>query len=172
MVEQKNCQSCKQPFTIEPDDFAFYETIHVPPPSWCPECRMIRRFAWYGYRILYKRKCDFTGEMMISNYHPSSPHKVYKQDIWWSDAWDPKSYGREYDFSKPFFEQYRDLMMAVPMPGLQTDYSTMINSDYCNAAGYLKNCYLAFRVDYCEDCAYTNVLSRARQSFEIAYSYD
>ncbi len=33
--EIKVCQSCKAQFTVEPDDFAFYETIKVPPPTWC-----------------------------------------------------------------------------------------------------------------------------------------
>jgi len=29
--ETKNCQNCKNDFTIEPDDFSFYEKIKVPP---------------------------------------------------------------------------------------------------------------------------------------------
>ena len=57
--EIKNCQNCKKDFVIEPDDFAFYEKMKVPPPTWCPDCRLQRRLNWQGYRILYKRKCDF-----------------------------------------------------------------------------------------------------------------
>lgn len=38
--ETKICQSCKQPFTIEPADFAFYEKMHVPLPRRCPFCRI------------------------------------------------------------------------------------------------------------------------------------
>lgn len=52
------CQNCKQDFTIEPDDFNFYEKIKVPPPTWCPECRLIRRLAYREDRPLYKDKCD------------------------------------------------------------------------------------------------------------------
>ena len=33
--ETKNCQNCKKDFTIESEDFAFYEKIKVPPPTWC-----------------------------------------------------------------------------------------------------------------------------------------
>ncbi|KKQ23775.1 MAG: hypothetical protein A3G45_02270 [Candidatus Staskawiczbacteria bacterium RIFCSPLOWO2_12_FULL_37_15] len=40
-AEIKNCQNCKKDFTIEPDDFAFYEKIKVPPPVNCPRCRFI-----------------------------------------------------------------------------------------------------------------------------------
>lgn len=169
--EQKTCQNCKNQFVIEPDDFGFYETIKVPPPTWCPECRLMRRIAWWGYRILYKRPCDFTGENVISFYHPSAPHKIYRQDIWWSDKWDPKSYGRDYDFSRSFFEQFRDLFRAVPLPALHTEHTTLIDSDYCNAALELKNCYLCFKSDYSENCAYTNVMSEMKECFDAAYSY-
>lgn len=31
--ENKICQNCKTQFTIEPEDFKFYEKIKVPPPT-------------------------------------------------------------------------------------------------------------------------------------------
>src|SRR3989338_7876517 len=51
--ETKNCQNCKKDFTIEPDDFGFYEKIKVPPPTFCPECRLIRRLVWRNERISF-----------------------------------------------------------------------------------------------------------------------
>jgi hypothetical protein len=168
--ETKNCQNCKKDFTIETEDFNFYEKIKVPPPTWCPHCRLIRRLNWYSYRILYKRKCDFTGEDIITTYHPDIPVKVYKQDVWWSDKWDPKSYGRDYDFSRPFFDQFKELFYDVPKAALHTEYTTMINSEYCSAASYLKNCYLCFKNITGEDSAYTNVAVNVKDSFDIAYS--
>ena len=33
--EQRICQSCKKEFTIEPEDFLFYEKIKVPAPTFC-----------------------------------------------------------------------------------------------------------------------------------------
>ena len=166
------CQSCKKNFVIDPDDFGFYEQIKVPPPVWCPECRMLRRMAWYGYRMLYKRTCDFTGESIITGYHPDLPFKVYKQDVWWGDAWDPLDYGRDYDFSRPFFEQFKELMDAVPKPALHTEYTTMINSPYCNAASFQKNGYLCFKHITGEDSAYTNVALNTKNSLDVAYSAD
>ena len=170
--EIKICQNCRGSFTIEPDDFGFYEKIKVPPPVWCPQCRLLRRLNWYSYRILYKRKCDFTGESIISTYHSDLPYKVYKQDIWWSDKWDPKSYGKDFDFSRPFFEQFQELMLEVPKASLHTEYTTMVNSEYCNAASYLKNCYLCFKHITGEDSAYTNVSVNAKDSLDLAYSRD
>ena len=100
--ETKICQNCKKNFTIEPEDFIFYDKIKVPPPTWCPECRMVRRMNWRNERTLYKRKCDAPGhnEEIISIYHKDSPLKVYDQKYWWSDEWDAMQYGRDYDFSK------------------------------------------------------------------------
>ena len=56
--EKRICQNCKKDFIIEPEDFNFYEKIKVPPPTFCPWCRFIRRMAWRNERALYKRTCD------------------------------------------------------------------------------------------------------------------
>jgi DNA-directed RNA polymerase subunit RPC12/RpoP len=165
-TETRTCLNCKQTFTIEPEDFDFYEKIKVPPPTRCPQCRLVRRFNWHGYRVLYKRKCDYSGEMVISTYHPNSPYKVYKQSVWWSDAWDPKSYGMDIDWDRPFLEQVGELMLAVPHASLATGYSTMIGSEYCNGASSCKNCYLCFRITGGEDSAYLNTIVDAKQSFD------
>ncbi|MBM3257395.1 MAG: hypothetical protein FJY98_03695 [Candidatus Liptonbacteria bacterium] len=168
--ETKQCKSCGSEFIIEPDDFAFYETIHVPPPTWCPQCRLTRRLSWQGYRIFYKRKCDFTGEMLFTTHHPEAPHKMYRQDIWWSDTWDPKSYGRDVDFSRPFLEQFQELLQEVPLPNLYTAYSTLQNSDYCNAASGLKNCYLCFRITGGENNAYLSTILEAKDSLDCSFA--
>src|ERR1700687_3598884 len=104
-AETKTCQNCKASFMIEPDDFAFYEKIKVPSPTWCPDCRMLRRLLWRNERILYKRQCKAPGhsEGLISIFPEDTSHPVYDQEYWWSDDWDASTYGREYDFSKPFF---------------------------------------------------------------------
>ena len=63
-LETQNCQNCKQNFTIEKEDFTFYEKISsnsggkVPPPTWCPECRLIRRFSFQNTWNLSWRNCD------------------------------------------------------------------------------------------------------------------
>lgn len=169
-AQVKKCQNCKADFTIEPDDFGFYKKIKVPPPTWCPRCRFKRRISWHGYQILYKRKCDFTGEEVITTHHLDSPHKVYRQDIWWSDKWDPLDYGREIDWSRPFLEQFGELIKEVPLPSLYTEYSTMIRSDYCNAASECKDCYLCFRVTQAENCAYMNLVSDVKDCIDCSYN--
>ncbi len=151
--EAKSCQNCKKDFTIEPDGFAFYEKMKVPAPTWCPKCRAQRRLAWRDFRVLYKRKSDWSGETIFSIIHPDSPYKVYEKDIWFSDKWDPMEYEKDYDFSKPFFEQLRELSLKVPRASQTMWYDE--NSDYCSGATGLKNCYLTFVVTWGEDCMYS-----------------
>lgn len=166
----KQCQNCKASFETDQEDLDFYSKVAVPSPTWCPRCRLIRRMSWQGYRHLYKRKCAFTGEEIISTHHPDTPQKVYRQDIWWSDKWDPLEYGRDIDWSRPFLEQFAELMKEVPLPSLYTEYTSMRESDYCNAASECKNCYLCFRVSDARDSAYVNLVSQLKDCFDCSYN--
>ena len=66
--ETKQCQNCKQDFTIEPDDFGFYEKMKVSIPTWCPDCRMVRRLVWRNERNLFRRKDALTGKDSFSGF--------------------------------------------------------------------------------------------------------
>ena len=149
---KKICKNCKKEFSITSDDAAFYAKIDVPHPTLCPECRYIRRLLDRNEYNLYRRTCDATGDSIISIYRPDMPFPVYKQDYWKSDAWDPKSYGRDFDFSRPFFEQYEELRRAVPHLAMVNSGS--MNSEYTNQAQYNKDCYMLVTSDHCEKCAY------------------
>ncbi len=116
-----SCKNCKKEFTVEPDDFSFYEKIGVPPPTLCPDCRFARRLVFRNERTYYRRKCDLCGRDMISVYASGVKFPVYCQKCWWSDAWDPLQYGRDFDFSRPFFEQYKEFTDIVPTLSIQND---------------------------------------------------
>ena len=140
--ETKNCQNCKKDFTIEPEDFNFYEKIKVPPPTFCPECRLIRRMLWRNERSLFKRPCTKTGKQIISMFHPDVDIVVYDHDVWWSDEWEPTDSGQEYNFSKPFFEQFRELLRRTPLANLGN--SNSVGSPYGNHNADCKYCYLTY----------------------------
>ena len=140
--EIKNCQNCKKDFTIETEDFNFYEKIKVPPPTFCPECRSVRRMIFRNERTLYKRKCDFSEQEIITPFSPESPCKVNERDVWWSDKWDPLEVGQDYDFSKNFFIQWYELLKRAPLPSLFN--SRIVNSFYCNHCGEIRNSYLTY----------------------------
>ena len=140
--ETRNCQNCKKDFTIEPDDFDFYAKIKVPAPTFCPECRLARRLTWRNERALYKRKCDLCGKSIISIYHLDSYARVYCPECWWSDKWDQLLAGREYNFVKPFFEQFNLLFRKAPVVSLNG--KNHVDTEYFNYAFDLKNCFLVF----------------------------
>jgi len=162
--EIRNCQNCKNQFTIEPDDFSFYEKIKVPPPTFCPQCRLQRRMTWRNERSLYKRNCDLCKTSIISIYKPQSPFKVYCHDCFRSDTWDPLSYGRNYDFTKPFFQQFHELQIQVPRLNLMV--TDCVDSDYINGAYHDKNCYLIFASDEDEDCAYSHSIFYCKNVYD------
>jgi hypothetical protein len=76
-METRECQNCHNKFNIESDDFSFYEKMKVPAPTFCPECRLIRRLIMRNERTLYKRKCDLCGESKILVYPSDSKFEVY-----------------------------------------------------------------------------------------------
>lgn len=163
--ETKTCQNCKQQFTIDPEDFDFYKKMSVPPPTFCPECRMKRRFAWRNEHNLYRRKDDASGKDIFAGFPPDTPLKIYEKEYWISDSWDPLAYGKDYDFSRPFFEQFKELMYAVPWPSRSV--TRIVNSDYCDQAGDIKNCYLCFNLDRSEDSSYIVRAAEIRNSFDL-----
>ncbi len=166
--ETKTCQNCKTEFRIEPEDFAFYEKMRVPPPTFCPACRLQRRLAFYNERILYKRNCDLCRKSMMTMFAPEAPMPVYCNECWWSDNWNPSRYWLDYDPSRPFLAQWHELMRKTPHAALSVNYPTLINSDYLNHAGTVKDCYLIFHADYCENMLYSSILVHDNDGMDCA----
>src|SRR3989344_3640642 len=136
------CQNCRSQFIIEPDDFGFYEKMKVPPPTFCPECRLIRRLASSAERSLYKDICDKCGENIVSLFAPGTPFTVYCSSCWWGDSWDGTDLGKDYDFNKPFFQQLYELQKVVPCQA--TNVRNSSGCSYCTALIRCKNCTLVF----------------------------
>ncbi len=166
--ENKTCQSCKKDFVVEPEDFKFYEKIKVPPPTWCPECRMIRRMGWRNERVLYKSNCDICGKSMISMYNSNDEFKVYCDKCWWGDGWNAINYSFSYDWNTPFLSQWIKLLKQVPL--IQAWKFNNINSDYINYATDDKNCYLSSSLLNCENVYYSYAVDKSQDVFDSAYS--
>ncbi len=159
--QTKQCQNCTKDFIIEPDDFAFYEKMKVPAPTWCPECRQRRRYAWRNERILYRRNCDLCGKSTVTIYSSNKPYKVYCPSCWWGDKWSASDFGVDFDFSKPFFEQFQQLQLKIPRIALLTKNS--VNSEYTNHSDGNKNCYRCYSVFDSENLLYsTNVWKKGK----------
>lgn len=159
---QKICTLCGQTFEIFNEDLAFYKriaptfagkTFELPTPEQCPDCRQARRMAFRNERRFYRRNCDATGQPMLSIYDDSVPFPVYNRDTWWSDSWNALDYGMDFDPSRPFFDQFQELLHRVPRLGIVTGQNE--NCDYSNYTNYSRNSFLCVgcnKADMCFHC--------------------
>ncbi len=131
----------------------------------CPECRKYQRLAWRNEKKLYKRKCDATGKEIVCLFPPTTIHTIYDTPYWESDAWDGKKYGRDFDFSKGFFEQFADLIRVVPLPSKNIGPGVE-NAEYCSACSWAKDCYLTFSAGYSSDAHYSVDLVEGHDSMD------
>ncbi len=163
-METRNCQNCKNDFNIEPDDFSFYEKIKVPPPTFCPECRMARRLIWRNERSLTKRECGLCKKSLISMYSDEDA-PVYCVECWNGNGWDQFATAKDYDFDKPFFVQLRDLFRINPR-FYAYKFGNFVNSEFVNYAKDDKNCYLSYSVIDCEDILYSTIIDVSKNSID------
>lgn len=170
------CKQCSQAFEVTDSDRQFYDRISpvvggkkypIPDPTLCPQCRYQRRLLWRAELHLFKRKSDFSGKSIISYIPPSAACKAYTPEEWYSDTWDPLSYGRDFDFSRPFFEQFSELIKEVPILSLAV--FDVENCDYINSASYNKNCYLLAGANYDEDCYYGNFVNHCKNCVDNSF---
>lgn len=168
------CSQCQRLFEITAAEQEFRKKISpvfgtkkyfLPDPSLCPPCRRQIRLSWRNERSLYHRICDLTGKNMISIYHPECRFKVYSPEAWYSDHWDPLSYGRPYDPNRSFFEQYAELQKTVPRMSLIVLDNE--NSPYVNHTWHLKNCHLSFDMGYCEDALFCYSTYHSRDVMDL-----
>ncbi len=173
IIQTKTCKHCESNFDITDKDLEFYKKVSpkfepspnlsqrerdnwnnnlIPTPTLCPDCRQQRRLAFRNERNLYKRKCDATGEDIISMYSPDKKLTIYSQSFWWSDKWDAFDYGKSFDFKRGFFEQFENIYKKVPMPELLNQNNE--NSSYLNHSSYNKKCYLCVNTGFSEDSYY------------------
>ena len=195
VVETRTCKHCWVQFDITDKDLEFYEKVSpsfpspdslesglngvkklwngkvkylIPSPSLCSDCRQQRRYTFRNERKLYKRKCDFSGREIISMYSPLTPYKIYAQDIWWSDKWDGLDYGKDFDFSCSFFNQFKNLIKDTPFPSVTN--TNCENSDFWTYQWYNKDCYMEIGTGSSEDCYFWTINLFCRNCVDCHYS--
>jgi len=164
------CSRSGKEFQILDKEIEFCKRIDVPLPTLSPLERFRELMAFRNEWKLYRRKCDATGEETLSAYAKDSPYKVYKNSVWWGDTWDATEYGQDYDFSKPFFEQLKELQLNVPREG--TSIFNCENCDYNSHIRESKNCYLNSLVAKCEDLYYSYWMVNDKNVFDSMITND
>jgi hypothetical protein len=163
------CSQCSTAFEITNDDLAFYDRVspvfngkkeQLPPPELCPDCRVQERLVWRAELHVFSRKSDLSRQHIFSYFPPDAPCVVWSMPEWLADNWNPIDYGRPYDFTRPFFDQFQDLMHVVPQPAASVENNE--NCDFINSASWCKNCYLLAGANHNEDCYYGNFVNHSK----------
>jgi hypothetical protein len=175
----QNCKTCGTVFEISDIEKDFFQRIspkfgekvvEMPLPTICPDCRSQRRMMFRNDRVFYNRKCDASGQSFIALYPEDTPYKIYHPDEFYSEKWNALDYGRDFDFSRGFFEQYAELMLEVPRLGI--DIVHCENSYYCNYCSDDKNCYLDIAGEANEDCYYNLFVKYSKDTVDCTFVYN
>lgn len=169
MVLDKNCSICGKTFVWQDIDLGYFKKFGFAPLDHCSDCLHMQHLCFRNERVFYHRKCDATHENIISIYHPDSSYKVYKADYFWSDKWSSLDYGQDFDFNRPFFEQFAELKLRVPRLAIHNAKAE--NSDYCNTSYGNKNSYMIFGGDVNEDCMFGVLCDKNKFCLDLDYSF-
>ena len=157
---EKVCKRCGKGFSVEDRDLVFYDKIspvfnkkkcRIPTPGFCPKCRMQRRMAWRT-REYFFRPCGLTGKNCLSIYPPDAEVVTYSPEAFFCDGWDGLSLWMDFDFSRPFFEQFYELYRKAPKNTANARMNE--NCEYIINAHGNKDCYLVDEIDKSRDCIY------------------
>lgn len=157
----KCCKQSGEEFEVTDWDLSLLEELapsfdgvrySIALPTLSPQARLQRRLAFRNHTFVYRRKCSKSGKMIIADFAPDAPFPVYENSAWISDDWDAIDYGREFDFNRPFFEQFKELRDVVPH--IARGVINVENSDYSTNSSDIKDCYLVFASSNASSCMY------------------
>lgn len=164
-METKVCKNCEQNFSLNDEDFEFLKKFEVPAPSHCPDCRSQRRYSFRCDRNFYRRNCDMCKKPIVSIISTDKPLKVFCNDCYMSDKYDPLEYGADFDFSRSFFEQFAEMRARVPRISIYNTQNE--NSDFTGHGSRNKNCYITTSLVDCEDVYYSDWAMNCRDSSDL-----
>ena len=162
------CHICKKKFDITKKEREFLNRFKVPDPEKCPECRNRLRLAFWNYGDFFVRKCDLTGETIISTIPDNARFPVYKRDAWFGDKWEAPE--QEIDWERPFMDQLLELQAKTPHFHMLGDDKN-VNCDYCDDVYGCKDCYYSRSMAECENCHYSYRFLYCKDSLDLTYCY-
>ncbi len=158
------CTKCDSPFEQSEKEVEIYKKFDAVLPTMCPNCRHKRHLIFRNERNVFYNKSHKTGKTIISMLPPTSPFKVIDQDEWWADSFDAGIYARDYDFNRPFFEQYKELQKEVPR--WSRIFVNCENSEFTNNCAQVKECYLTFSSYESENLFYYTRVFKSSMCFD------
>jgi len=153
----KICQECKAEFEVSEKEKGLLKKLspnfgELPEPKICPACRNKIRLSFRNEKNLHLRHCENCDKKMVSIYPPEMSQQVWCQKCWWSDQRKQMEGEQDFDFNKPFFEQWEEVFKNSKL--LTLFGANNENSEFVNQETDDKNCYMNAGGHYNEDCYY------------------
>jgi hypothetical protein len=148
----------------------------LPEPVLAPGEFLRQICCWGNLLNLFKTTSAYSGKPQLSRYNPELGYRMCTPEEFWALSVDNSEFGREYDFSRSFFEQFDQLLRAVYW--LPLNATNCEGSDYINGAYGAKNSYLCFGIFNSEDCLYSYMLNHCSDcldcidALQSQYCYD
>ncbi len=164
---EKICSITGKPFIVSEREQELLKSFGAELPDISPVERMRYLMCFRNTNTLYQDTCDLCGKATLSLWGSAPAFPVYCKECWYSDKWSPPA--MDVDIERSFFDQLNELVLKSPHLALATN-ANMVNSDYCNAASNLKNCYMSFNIGESEDCYYVYVAMGLKNSLDAYIS--
>jgi len=169
-MENKICTYCNTSFEIYNRELGLYEKVDIVIHKICSDCRMKQHMAFWPFGKFRTGVSDLTGEKLITVLPENARYPIYTAKEWWSDEWDSMSYGQDYDPSRPFFDQFKELQEKVPRPH-QQGASQSLDCDWCDDVWDSKNCYLSRSIARAENLSYSYRAIDCKDSVDISHVF-
>ena len=158
---KRTCSITRQPFLITEAEQDFVERLNramphlkglIPLSNIHPVEVMRRTVAFGNYFYLFHGESAFSRRRQLTRYSPQIHPKICAPEEFWDESIDNTAFGKDYDFSRPFFPQFEEALSdSFIMALLQINAE---NSNYVNGAINVKNCFLCFDILESQDCLY------------------
>lgn len=152
----KRCAVTGEEFHLSDEEAALIRDFDLPEPTKSPRERWLEILSIQAPFNLHRSKCPKTGKSVLVRWSKRGPLGGAVDTEWfWSDECDNMAAGRPYDFNRPFFDQFVDVLKSCYAPSLNAIECE--NSPFVNASFNLKNCHLCFGCRQLEDCLYCSL---------------
>ena len=188
---ERVCALTGEKWIMDEEEIGWYKKFNVPPSKISPNTRW-KLLSYYdsAFQFWWNKHFD-TGEPILSFHHPGSGIRVLP-DKEWHDR-DFSHINIDYDSSRPFFEQMRELEVRVPFQATNhaalTENSISINSlgdtnsyfvfgcrsknTFHSTVGVdVEDCSLLYGVEKANNCHYVLHSQRLHNCRYIRESYD
>lgn len=174
---ERVCSMTGEKWMMTEEEIGWYKKFNVPPSKVSPQTRWKHQGYWYvGYQFWYQKHPE-TQKPIICTVHPATGIKVLPDQEWFEKDFIQKA--RDYDVAQSFFEQWRELELAVPMPALRNQVEP-INSiafvsrgdenSYFVGASKSRNCIYSHICTDIEDSAWIYLGINVQRSYNVVRS--